>query len=72
MAPRDLRSAACGGFRATTPSEHLALRLGYRPPYDFASMLAFLGGARCRGRISSTPTCYAGRSPGDGAHATPG
>ncbi len=39
MAPRDLRK------RPLLPTgETLTLRLGYRPPYDFASMLAFLRG----------------------------
>jgi AraC family transcriptional regulator of adaptative response / DNA-3-methyladenine glycosylase II len=39
MAPRDLRK------RPLLPAgETLTLRLGYRPPYDFASMLAFLRG----------------------------
>ncbi|QNP39984.1 DNA-3-methyladenine glycosylase 2 family protein [Lysobacter solisilvae (ex Woo and Kim 2020)] len=39
MAPRDLRKQ-----RAEAPGETLALRLGYRPPYDFAAMLDFLRG----------------------------
>ncbi len=39
MAPRDLRRQ-----RAVVPGETLALRLGYRPPYDFAAMLDFLRG----------------------------
>ena len=39
MAPRDLRK------RPQLPAgETLTLRLGYRPPYDFTSMLAFLRG----------------------------
>lgn len=41
MAPRDLRRRP----DASAPrGDTLALRLGYRPPYDFASMLAFLRG----------------------------
>ena len=38
MAPRDLR-------RGNTPAANdaLRLRLGYRPPYDFAALLEFLG-----------------------------
>jgi AraC family transcriptional regulator of adaptative response / DNA-3-methyladenine glycosylase II len=39
MAPRDLRKQ-----RAEVPGETLTLRLGYRPPYDFAAMLDFLRG----------------------------
>lgn len=39
MAPRDLRRQ-----RAGAPGETLTLRLGYRPPYDFAAMLDFLRG----------------------------
>lgn len=39
MAPRDLRKQ-----RAEVPGETVALRLGYRPPYDFAAMLDFLRG----------------------------
>ena len=39
MAPRDLRKQ-----RAEVPGETLVLRLGYRPPYDFAAMLDFLRG----------------------------
>lgn len=37
MAPRDLRKQ-----RVEVPGETLMLRLGYRPPYDFAAMLDFL------------------------------
>jgi AraC family transcriptional regulator, regulatory protein of adaptative response / DNA-3-methyladenine glycosylase II len=39
MAPRDLRKREPGGRGGT-----LALRLHYRPPYDFAAMLDFLRG----------------------------
>ena len=39
MAPSDLRRKP-----ATTTGDALVLRLGYRPPYDFAAMLAFLHG----------------------------
>src|SRR5687768_11927187 len=39
MAPRDLRKQ-----RVEVPGETLMLRLGYRPPYDFAAMLDFLRG----------------------------
>ena len=40
MAPRDLRRNA----EDRAQGDVLSLRLGYRPPYDFASMLAFLRG----------------------------
>lgn len=60
LAPRDLRRLT--PMQATSG---LVLRLGYRPPYDFGSMLAFLGdraipGVECvdkRGysRLFSTP-----------------
>lgn len=39
MAPRDLRR-----HPRATPTGALTLRLGYRPPYDFGWMLAFLRG----------------------------
>jgi len=39
MAPRDLRRRPTAGA-----DNVLTLRLGYRPPYDFAAMLAFLRG----------------------------
>ncbi|MFD0740506.1 AlkA N-terminal domain-containing protein [Lysobacter koreensis] len=39
MAPRDLRKRP-----SARADEALTLRLGYRPPYDFAAMLAFLRG----------------------------
>lgn len=39
MAPRELRKQ-----RNEAPGDTLALRLGYRPPYDFAAMLEFLRG----------------------------
>lgn len=42
MAPRDLRKRPC--IDACTDAETLSLRLGYRPPYDFEAMLAFLRG----------------------------
>ncbi|HST44999.1 MAG TPA: AlkA N-terminal domain-containing protein [Luteimonas sp.] len=40
MAPRDLRRR---DHDAPAAGEALVLRLGYRPPYDFAAMLRFLG-----------------------------
>ena len=42
MAPRDLRRQPGAATRAG--GDTLVLRLGYRPPYDFAAMLAFLHG----------------------------
>ena len=41
MAPRDLRRRPGDAARQRRT---LTLRLGYRPPYDFAAMLAFLRG----------------------------
>lgn len=41
MPPRDLRKARA---RGATRADALTLRLGYRPPYDLAAMLEFLGG----------------------------
>lgn len=43
MAPRELRRQARDDVPAAS-GRPLTLRLGYRPPYDFASMLAFLRG----------------------------
>ncbi|MGN6111418.1 MAG: AlkA N-terminal domain-containing protein [Luteimonas sp.] len=40
MAPRDLRKRPA----AREADEGLVLRLGYRPPYDFAALLAFMRG----------------------------
>ncbi len=42
MAPRDLRRQP--GAATHAPGAPLSLRLGYRPPYDFAAMLHFLRG----------------------------
>ncbi len=42
MAPRDLRRRPLAGMQPD--GETLVLRLGYRPPYDFAAMLDFLRG----------------------------
>jgi AraC family transcriptional regulator of adaptative response / DNA-3-methyladenine glycosylase II len=39
MSPRELRR-----HPRTAPGEALVLRMGYRPPYDFAAILAFLRG----------------------------
>jgi AraC family transcriptional regulator of adaptative response / DNA-3-methyladenine glycosylase II len=53
MAPRDLRKQ-----RAEVPGETLALRLAYRPPYDFASMLDFLRGRALPGVEVVDATSY--------------
>src|SRR5690606_23395069 len=42
MAPRDLRRRPAAAHARS--GERLVLRLGYRPPYDFDSLLAFLRG----------------------------
>lgn len=42
MAPRELRKRP--GMQTMVEGEPLVLRLGYRPPYDFAAMLDFLRG----------------------------
>lgn len=55
MAPRDLRKRPVAGARGG--SEALTLRLGYRPPYDFAAMLDFL-----RGRALPGVECVDGDS----------
>ncbi len=70
MAPRDLRRRPAA--TSAQPHESLALRLGYRPPYDFESMLAFLGGRALPGVESVDADSYARAIPGDSAHATPG
>ncbi|MDZ3823682.1 MAG: AlkA N-terminal domain-containing protein [Pseudoxanthomonas sp.] len=44
MAPRDLRRGLADGAQAApAAADALALRLAYRPPFDFAAQLAFLG-----------------------------
>ena len=53
MAPRDLRRQ-----RAEAPGETLTLRLGYRPPYDFAAMLDFLRGRALPGVEAVDATSY--------------
>lgn len=44
MAPRELRRRPRGRLDDTLGKDALVLRLGYRPPYDFAAMLDFLRG----------------------------
>ena len=53
MAPRELRRQ-----RAEHPADVLALRLGYRPPYDFEAMLDFLRGRALPGVEVVDATAY--------------
>jgi AraC family transcriptional regulator of adaptative response / DNA-3-methyladenine glycosylase II len=55
MAPRDLRKRPA----AHDADEGLVLRLGYRPPYDFEPMLAFLRGRALPGVEVVDATSYA-------------
>jgi AraC family transcriptional regulator of adaptative response / DNA-3-methyladenine glycosylase II len=54
MAPRDLRRSP-----RATESNLLTLRLGYRPPYDFAAMLEFLRGRALPGVEAVDASGYA-------------
>ena len=54
MAPRDLRR-----LPVAAPEGLLVLRLGYRPPYDFAAMLDFLRGRALPGVESVDDQSYA-------------
>ncbi|MDQ2701354.1 MAG: helix-turn-helix domain-containing protein [Pseudomonadota bacterium] len=54
MAPRDLRKRP-----ALQTGETLVLRLGYRPPYDFAAMLGFLQGRALPGVEVADDCSYA-------------
>ncbi len=58
MAPRDLRKRPSAQAEGTADGT-LVLRLGYRPPYDFASMLAFLRGRALPGVEVVDDTSYA-------------
>lgn len=62
MAPRDLRrqpaGANLGGSLGKSGGKTLVLRLGYRPPYDFAAMLDFLRGRALPGVESVDDTSY--------------
>jgi AraC family transcriptional regulator, regulatory protein of adaptative response / DNA-3-methyladenine glycosylase II len=78
MAPRELRKCA-----PASDDTGLTLRLGYRPPYDFAAMLDFLRGRALPGVERVSATAYArsfgppdapgwlrvSRWPGAGQHA---
>jgi len=64
MAPRDLRKRPAG---ARAGDEGLVLRLGYRPPYDFAALLAFMRGRALPGIEHVDDASYARAVlPGDG------
>lgn len=57
MAPRDLRRRP--NENAAAADDTLTLRLGYRPPYDFAAMLDFLRGRALPGVESVDEHSYA-------------
>ncbi|HSM10848.1 MAG TPA: AlkA N-terminal domain-containing protein, partial [Lysobacter sp.] len=69
MAPRDLRRRP--GAMVT---DALMLRLGYRPPYDFAAMLGFLRGRALPGVELVDDASYARviAAPGDDPASPPG
>ncbi|MGY1459238.1 AlkA N-terminal domain-containing protein [Luteimonas sp. A534] len=67
MAPRDLRRQP--GAATHSGGDTLALRLGYRPPYDFAAMLAFLRGRALPGVEAVDDTSYARVIAGDNGSA---
>jgi AraC family transcriptional regulator of adaptative response / DNA-3-methyladenine glycosylase II len=69
LAPRDLRRKP--ESQAAGEGEALTLRLGYRPPYDFASMLTFLQGRALPGVEAVDETSYARAIPGDGPGDAP-
>jgi AraC family transcriptional regulator of adaptative response / DNA-3-methyladenine glycosylase II len=64
MPPRDLRRG-----NATAANDALRLRLGYRPPYDFAALLDFLGKRAIPGVERVTASSY---ERGFGDPDTPG
>lgn len=67
MPPRDLRRQP--GAAARSEGDTLTLRLGYRPPYDFAAMLDFLRGRALPGVERVDDAGYARVIAGpDGAH----
>ena len=71
MAPRDLRRRPA----AASDAQHagaLTLRLGYRPPYDFESMLGFLRGRALPGVEHVDDHGYARVVAGDGPGTAPG
>ncbi|WP_242108459.1 DNA-3-methyladenine glycosylase 2 family protein [Luteimonas aquatica] len=70
MAPRDLRRKPAASV--ASGDQTLTLRLGYRPPYDFASMLAFLRGRALPGVETVDEHGYARAIPSEGPGAPPG
>ncbi len=71
MAPRELRRQPVAARDARSDG-YLTLRLGYRPPYDFDAMLAFLRGRALPGVEHVDDDSYARVIAGDQGHATPG
>ncbi|WP_226469715.1 DNA-3-methyladenine glycosylase 2 family protein [Luteimonas panaciterrae] len=70
MAPRDLRRKPAAAIESG--NETLTLRLGLRPPYDFASMLSFLRGRALPGVETVDEVSYARAIPAEGAGMPPG
>ena len=70
MAPRELRRRPAAAQAQS--GEILELRLSYRPPYDFDSMLAFLRGRALPGVEHVDADSYARVVAGDEAHPAPG
>ncbi|HEY4530535.1 MAG TPA: AlkA N-terminal domain-containing protein [Luteimonas sp.] len=69
MAPRELRRQPGAAAGATGAGDTLSLRLGYRPPHDFAAMLDFLRGRALPGVERVDADSYARVIGGpDGAH----
>lgn len=62
-APGDLRRTA----RRRDPSDGMRLRLAFRPPYDWPSLIAFLALRAIPGVERVTPDCYARTIALDGA-----
>ena len=62
-APGDLRRTA----RRRDPSDGIRLRLAFRPPYDWPSLIAFLALRAIPGVERVTPDCYARTIALDGA-----
>ena len=71
MAPRDLRRRP-NAARDLQRGGSLTLRLGYRPPYDFDAMLAFLRGRALPGVEHVDEHGYSRVVAGNALHPTPG
>ena len=71
MAPRDLRRRP-NAARDVQRGGSLTLRLGYRPPYDFDAMLAFLRGRALPGVEHVDEHGYSRVVAGSSLHPTPG